>query len=245
MNSARLRRLARGWPLLAMLAAPPLLTQVPIVRAGILHLADAMRHGGLEGLALYALVYCLGALVTAPIALLSGLAGFAWGRAWGFAVALPLVTLSSTLIFGVGHQLGKTRWGASLRAHPRLRLIDAVVRADGLRIAGLLRLSPLMPQNLLSYALGTTALRTWQFALATLLGLVPATLVHVWLGSAVHDAAELLASNRRPQGPLAWVIPLAGLGVTVAVLAWIMRIARRHLQAAMSRAEAETHSTAP
>jgi uncharacterized membrane protein YdjX (TVP38/TMEM64 family) len=225
-----------------MLAAPPLLVQVPIVRAGILGLADAMRHGGVEGVGLYTLVYLVGSVLTAPIALLSGLAGFAWGRAWGFAAALPLVTLGSTAAFLLGHRLGQTRWAASLRAHPRLRLIDAVVRADGLRIATLLRLSPLMPQNLLSYALGTTALRTGQFALATCVGLVPATLVHVWLGSAVRDATELLEGRAGPRGPMAWVFPALGLAVTVVFMAFVMRLARRQLGAAMARAEAEAPS---
>ncbi len=203
-----------------------------------------MRHGGPEGLALYAAVYLVGSVLTAPIALLSGLAGFAWGRGWGFAAALPLVTLCSTAAFGVGHLLGRTRWAAPLRAHPRLRIIDTVVRADGLRIAILLRLSPLMPQNLLSYALGNTALRAWQFALATLVGLIPATVVHVWLGSAVRDATELLA-GARPQGPWAWVLPVLGLALTIAVMAWIMRIARRSLHAAMARAAAEVEGTPP
>lgn len=240
-NRSRLRTVARALPVAAMLAAPPVALQVPIVRASLIALADFLRHGGVEALGVYAAVYVVGAVLTLPMGLLSGLAGFAWGWGRGFAAALPAATLGATSAFVVGAVLSRTRWAAPLREHPRFRLIDAVVRADGLRIATLLRLSPLMPQNFLSYALGATPLKAWQFALATAVGMLPATAVQVLLGSLVHDAAELISqrnahpiSDARTWGPAA-----ALLLVTVGLVAVVMRVAKRALDKAMREARPE------
>ncbi|MBL8604687.1 MAG: TVP38/TMEM64 family protein [Myxococcales bacterium] len=196
-----------------------------------------MRHGGPAALAMYLGLYIVGSLLTAPMALLSGLAGFAWGFSWGLAAALPIATIGATSAFLGGRLLSRLGWVRARLGHPKMRLIDAVVRADGFRIAALLRLSPVMPQNLLSYALGTTPLKLWQFSASTFLGMVPATVLHVYVGSVVRDASELMSGRGGPGGAARWALPVLGLVATVAFLAMVMRLAKRQIAESMARVE--------
>ena len=78
---SRLRLVAGA---LLVLLLPLAATQLPPVRAALIALLALMRGGGAAGVAAYLGVYALGAVVTAPFALLSGMAGYAYGplRAW-------------------------------------------------------------------------------------------------------------------------------------------------------------------
>lgn len=227
-----------------MLAAPMAALQVPFVRRVVISLADYLHGGGAHALGVYALVYCIGAIFTLPMGVLSGLAGFAWGWGHGVLAALPAATLGATCAFTLGSKLALTRWVKPLREHPRFKLIDAVARTDGLRIATLLRLSPLMPQNFLSYALGATPLRAWQFAIATAVGMLPATVVQVLAGSLVHDAAELLSGRgAHPLGDVrTWGPALALVAITAGLVIVIMRAARRALETALRGATPDEKS---
>lgn len=239
MRSTRLRTFARAGLAAAMLAAPLAVMQAPTARAAVFALADAMRNGGPGAFALYAAVYALGSLLALPLWMLSGLAGFAYGFPRGVAAALPALCAGSTCAFLAGRALSRTALGAALREHPRFRPVDLVVRRDGRRVATLLRLSPAMPQNLLHFAFGATPLRARDFVASTALGLLPMTCFHVYGGSLVEHAADLLRSGRSPlRDPATLAKALAGLAVTAAMLALVMRRARSLLARAYAEASA-------
>jgi uncharacterized membrane protein YdjX (TVP38/TMEM64 family) len=95
-----------------------------------------------------------------------------------------------------------------------------------LKIVALLRLSPVFPFNVLNYALSLTRVRWRDYALASLVGMLPGTAMFVYLGSVVQLAA-------RPQGrsPLEWALFAAGLAATVTATLLVTRAARRALDA--------------
>lgn len=241
MRHARKRTFVRLLPVAVMLAAPAVLAQARSVREGVLALADAMQHRGALGVALYVFVYILAATLLTPKWILGALAGFAYGRVVGVAVALPACVLGATAASLTGRMLSHTRWGRALLDHPRVAQVNLVVRHDGRRIATLLRLSPLMPQNLLDYALGATPLRVRDLMLSALVGLFPATCVQVYVGSLVRHASELF-DTRRGGHPVTdihtWGPAALGLMITAVALVVVMRIARRALTEALAKAEA-------
>ena len=55
---------------------------------------------------------------------------------------------------------------------------------QGLKIVLLTRLSPIFPFNLLNYAFGLTDVKLWQYVLASWIGMIPGTIMYVYLGSA-------------------------------------------------------------
>lgn len=244
LDRERIRRVARAWPIAAMLAAPAVATQVPFVRHAVVSLAMTMHAGGPLGVALYVLTFCVGAVLTVPLGFFGVLAGFAWGPVRGALTAIPTATLAATLAFALGRQLAKTAVGKRWLDHPRLRMVDAVVRVDGLRIVTLLRLTPMMPQNLLHYALGATPLRARDFILATGLGLAPHLAMQGYVGSLVHDASELWSRDSASlRDPHTWVKPLLGLALTGVFIGLVTRAARKAL--AHATRHVTTGSTPP
>ncbi len=224
-----------------MLLAPWAALQAPFVRSAIVHLAARMHGGDPTAVPEYALAYCLGAMILVPKSLLSGLAGYAWGPWKGFVAALPSATLGACCSFGMGRLLARTDWARQWLEHPRFKQIDTVVRHEGLRVAILLRMSPVMPQPLLSMLLGATPMPLWQLVVSMLVGLAPATLLHTYVGSLVHSALELLAHDRLRDvltpGRLAFgALSLAG---TMLFLGLIGRVAKGALAKALAEVEVE------
>jgi rhodanese-related sulfurtransferase len=92
------------------------------------------------------------------------------------------------------------------------------VEAEGWRFVALTRLVPLIPFNLLNYALGLTRIPVVSYMLASLVCMVPGTLAYTWLG---HAGREAMAGN-----DAAIRYGLMGLALLAAV-AFVPRLLRR------------------
>jgi pyruvate/2-oxoglutarate dehydrogenase complex dihydrolipoamide dehydrogenase (E3) component len=115
--------------------------------------------------------------------------------------------------------------------------IDEAVGREGFKIVLLLRLSPVFPFNFLNYALGLTRVSFGNYALASVIGMLPATLMYVYFGSAARSLTEVAAGN--VQGGVAGRIFFwLGLVATVAVALFVTRLARKSLKAAEERTAA-------
>lgn len=222
-------RSLRLLPVLLVLALPLAATQIPPVRAALFALVDAMREGGPAGVALYFGAYAFGAVFTAPIALFSGMAGYAYGPVKGVVVALPAVTLAATTAFLVGRFVLHDRVERWTKSNQRWGAIQRAMTTHPFKIPLLLRLTVIMPQNFLSYGLSLTRVRITTFMTATFFGLVPVTIFQTYVGSLVHDATELLDGKRPPLGTWGWVATIGGLVLTVLAMALTARLARRAL----------------
>jgi uncharacterized membrane protein YdjX (TVP38/TMEM64 family) len=233
------RRLARILPLLVLLALPLLLLRVPLVRGALVSLVAFMRETSVAGVALFFGAEVIAIMLTAPIWVMSGLAGYAYGFAKGFLIAWPGVTLGACVAFLIGRvSVGKL---LSARAGEGAfwRAIDRAVRAEGLKITLLLRVTFALPQNLSTYMLSATPLSLRHFALGTFVGLFPVTMFHVYVGSSVESAAELISGGGSSRGPLAWLTLGAGLVITVAALVLTSRVARRALDKTLVETQQE------
>jgi rhodanese-related sulfurtransferase len=104
------------------------------------------------------------------------------------------------------------------KAGGRLERLIAGVEAEGWRFVALTRLAPLIPFNLLNYALGLTRIPLVQYVLASLICMAPGTVAYTWLG---HAGREAVAGN-----DAAMRYALTGLAVLAAV-AFVPRLLRR------------------
>ena len=74
---------------------------------------------------------------------------------------------------------------------PRFGALDRATHHDGFLIVLLVRLSPLFPFNLTNYGLGITAARFRDYLLASWIGMLPGTVLYVYIGTLVLDVAQL------------------------------------------------------
>jgi uncharacterized membrane protein YdjX (TVP38/TMEM64 family) len=157
-------------------------------------------------------------------------AAFAYGPVWGLAIASPASVTGATCAFLLGRTLLRDWAAQKVGASARARAIDAAVEREGLKLVLLLRLSPLFPFNLLNYVLSLTRVRPGTYILASFIGMLPATALHVYLGSLAPAAAEL-SSAAEGGGATRTMLYVVGLLATLAVVVIGTRAARRALDA--------------
>ena len=167
-------------------------------------------------------------LPTGPVAVVPG---YLWGETQGLLLVLAGACLGGVLNMFLARRFVGQRVDAFVRATPGLAALRNVIDARGFRIALALRLSPVTPYALVSYMAGLTGISYGRYALASLLGGVPWTLVYATAGSllAAQSKTVTLDADVGPAGP--W-LRLVGLAFTVIVAVWIGRAARQELAAA-------------
>ena len=161
-------------------------------------------------------------------------AGFAFGVTRGtIAVSLGSV-LGSAAAFALGRTLLRDYVQAHIQNRPRLRAIDAAVEKDGFRICLLLRLTPIMPYNLVGYVLGATPMRARDHFFASWMGMLPATALYCYIGHAARSLTEAATGVGGEGGTRRWV--LMGIGLVLALVAtlYLARTATRAVRDALA-----------
>jgi uncharacterized membrane protein YdjX (TVP38/TMEM64 family) len=189
--------------------------------------ADAARGWlvglGFEGIALFAAIYVLGAVVLAPAAVLTISAGFAYGF-WGLPIVLVAATIGASLAFLIARYAARDRVRRLLERRRKIAAIDKAIAEDGWKVAVLLRLSPLIPFPLQNYLLGITAIRFRHFVAATFVGILPGAVLFTYLGALGKAAGE--------GGPASWAFFGTGISATAIAVILVARKARAKLHEA-------------
>ncbi len=204
---------------------------------------DWVREQGAWGPVLIAGVYIVACVLFVPGSLLTLGAGFLFGVVWGTVTVSIGSVLGATAAFLVGRYLARGWIEEKVNAHPKFRAIDQAVGRQGFKIVLLTRLSPVFPFNLLNYGFGLTKVSLRDYVLASWIGMLPATVMYVYLGSAAGNLAEL-ASGKVEGGIGQQVLFGVGLAVTVVVTIFVTRIAKKALDDAIPNTEADRPSTA-
>jgi uncharacterized membrane protein YdjX (TVP38/TMEM64 family) len=193
---------------------------------------ESVRVLGAWGPVLLGAAYIPACLFLVPGLVLSLGAGVAFGVLWGTVAVSIGSTLGAAAAFLTGRTLARRWIEERVTGNPRFRAIDQAVGAQGFKIVLLLRLSPVFPFNLLNYALGLTKVSFRDYVLASWIGMLPGTVMYVYLGSAIGDLAAL-RSGKVEGGVEQKALFFLGLLATVAVTVLVTRIARQALQEAV------------
>ena len=184
---------------------------------------------GAIGPVVFIVAYAVGVVVFVPGSLLTLAGGAIFGVVAGTAYVFIAASLGACAAFLLARTVARRAIEQRIAASPRFAAIDRAVAEDGRRIVFLLRLSPVFPFSLLNYALGLTRVSFGDFAFACL-GMLPGTLLYVYLGSLVGDLAALAGGASIGRG--GWLersFFVLGLAVTAVVTVLITRTARRAL----------------
>ena len=205
--------------------------RLPIV-AWLTGFAGTLQGAGARGVALFFAAYIVATVAFLPGSVLTLVAGFAYGPLWGLAVASPASVAGATSAFLLGRTLLFPVVCRRIQAWPRAEAIRGALEREGFRIVLLLRLSPVVPFNLLNYLLGVTRIRLVQYVGASFLGMLPATAFYAYAGSLASTAVEV-ASGTGELGTGRVILSLAGIAATLLALVIVTRTARRALATAL------------
>lgn len=215
--------------LLVLVAALITVTIVFDVNRYLRDVLEWVRGLGAPGVLIFAAVYITATVLFIPGSILTLGAGFIYGVVWGSIYVSVASTLGATAAFIVGRYFARDWIAGKVAGNKRFAAIDDAVGDEGWKIVGLTRLSPVFPFNLLNYAYGLTKVSLRHYFLASWIGMMPGTVMYVYLGSLAGDLATLGAGERaRTTGE--WVLYGVGLVATVAVTIFVTRLARQALQ---------------
>jgi len=196
----------------------------------LLSVVDYVRGAGALGFILYLAIYVVATILLVPGSLLTLGAGFVYGLAGGMALVFPASMLGATLAFVLGRYFARDWVSGRVDNSKLFRAVDDVTGRNGFKIVFLLRLSPLVPFALLNYTLGLTKVRLRDYVLASATGMLPGTLLYVYLGSLITNAAQLTDRGALPDSGVAGQVAFwGGLVATVGVTVFVTRLAKRAL----------------
>jgi uncharacterized membrane protein YdjX (TVP38/TMEM64 family) len=187
---------------------------------------DWVEGLGPWGPAAFIVGYVIATVGFLPGSVLTAAGGAIFGLVWGTVYVFIGASTGACLAFLIARYLARGWVEKKIQGQPKFEAIDRAVAAEGGKIVALLRLSPVVPFNLLNYALGLTRVRFLSYALACF-AMLPGSFLYVYLGYVAKEAA----GGGGAQTVGTWVLRGIGLTATIAVTWLITQKARRALSA--------------
>ena len=191
-------------------------------------LVDWIQNQGPSGYLIYSTVFAIGTAMFFPGSIFVMGAGYIWGIAIGSIVASISLTISAVIAFLFSRYIVRDWVASKVIQIPRLDRLDAGVANSGFKFIFLIRLSPVFPFTLFNYAYGATGVKLGSYVLGTWLGMIPGTVMYVYLGSLITDIAQV-ATGQLPISEGISYYKIIGLIISVVVTIYIARYAHRTL----------------
>ena len=175
---------------------------------------------------LYVGAYALVVVAMLPAWPLTIAAGAIFGFWVGALVAFSGAVVGSSGAFLLARHGARALITKRFASSARFAALDLAIRRDGRRIVFLLRLSPLVPFNVVNYLLGLTNLRFVDY-LAASVGMTPVTVLYTYTGFVAGEALALSGQAAVPRNASYYVVLAVGLAATVLATILVTRSARR------------------
>lgn len=182
-----------------------------------------------QGRLLFVIAFVVGATLMIPgsVLFMSG------GYLFGFMEGLPLVAICTGLGAAAAYLTGRTiarDWvAAQVAESARFQALDRALEQRGVIVVVLSRLSLILPYNVLNYMYSITRISLVPYFFATLIGMLPAVALFVYLGSAAQNVEQIF-SDSRDTGPLGPVLLIGGLIAVIAASVIVQRTAAKALR---------------
>lgn len=223
-------KILMGLVILAAIALAFAAHRLPLGKM-MLDFVEWVRAQGALGAVIYIVVYIIGTILVLPATPLTVAGGFLYGAILGTLLASPASVLGAAISFIVARTFAREWVAKKINKYPRFEAIDRAVGRHGFKMVLLMRLQPIfIPFAMLNYALGLTRVRLRDYVLGSFLGMLPATALLVYVGSAIQNLTKLFHGRLPNAGVWQQVLFWGGLGATIGLVIITTRITRQALQ---------------
>jgi uncharacterized membrane protein YdjX (TVP38/TMEM64 family) len=170
------------------------------VQTTILQFLNWVEDNPILGVLAFMLVYLIATVFFIPGSILTLGAGFVFSAStnslWtgvllGTIAVFIGASFGAILSFLLGRYLFRDGFITKLtKKYTVFKAIDNALEEKGLRIMILLRLSPIIPFNVLNYVSGVTGIKFLDYCIACI-GMLPGTILYVFLGSSAGSLSEI------------------------------------------------------
>ncbi len=136
----------------------------------------------------FIVLYALGPSLLVPGAIMTLAGGLAFGTLWGSIYAVAGADIGALVAFALGRVLGRQLIERLVGA--RFRTLRERISRNGFRIILYLRIFPIIPYNALNLIAGASPIRFRDYLWASLIGLIPGTVLFAFLGNELWHPAS-------------------------------------------------------
>lgn len=155
-----------------------------------------------EGIFAFIIVYFVATILFIPGSILTLGAGFTFAMAFGLGGGVVLGLLAvflgaasgAIVAFIIGRYLLREQMLKLTKKYVIFEALESALEKNGLRIFTLLRLSPIVPFNVINYVAGVTSV-TFRDYVISLFAILPGTILYVFLGASAGSLTESAASG--------------------------------------------------
>jgi uncharacterized membrane protein YdjX (TVP38/TMEM64 family) len=134
------------------------------------------------------------AILLTPTTFIASLSGFLFGLS-SLLYVVPAYLLASLLGYALGNYLDRGRLLKSMVEVDNKQLLKNTVDSNPFWFVILCRLSPVLPFGLMNLMLPAFGVKVKEFVTAGTLGMLPRTILFVWLGSVAQDLVEVFQGS--------------------------------------------------
>jgi uncharacterized membrane protein YdjX (TVP38/TMEM64 family) len=194
------------------------------VRGDTAEVRSDVKALGVAGPLLIVALALIHSVVFYPAEIVDAAAGFVYGFFGALALMMLGWLLSGLLCFAVGRSVARPlldRWFGT----ERFERTEAAIERGGATLLLAVRLLPIVPFSLVSYAAGAARVPVWRFVWTTAVGYLPITALAVYFGTRLEG---LSLTDPLVLGSAAALLALLGIGH------WVIRRGGRPAEVADS-----------
>jgi uncharacterized membrane protein YdjX (TVP38/TMEM64 family) len=185
---------------------------------------ESISNAGASGTAIVIILLVLVAFTgMLPASLVGIIGGSLYGLANGFFISALSIVLGAWVSFFISRSMFRVFFERMFMRRAGFQLLDDEIAKGGSWLVCLLRMSPIMPFALTSYALGLSSIKQRDYMVGTLASL-PALFGYVCLGWFARDG---LRAKSMEVGYLHWTILGMGIAATAILTIYVKRLAVR------------------
>lgn len=139
---------------------------------------------------IYGLIYVAGVILVVPGLALTALAGVLFGFVKGSLIVVIASNIGCHITFLLARYLGGEFIQKRIKEDSFVDKMSGKMKDHGFMVMLYMRLLPIFPFNVINYASGLTPIKYRDYALATLIGMLPGTLVYVYLAASATNIKD-------------------------------------------------------
>lgn len=179
-------------------------------------LAMLLHQAGPWKVGVFITAHIIATAIGVPGTILVLVGGAVFGLVLGTIWSVIGATLGAIAAFGLARYLFHDWFKERFSHHPRFQGLNRMIHRQGLRCVMTIRFAPISPFNVVNFLFGLTTVRLEAYAIGTLVGIIPGTLLYTWLG-----VSGMQALQGKSLIPL--IVCLSLLALLSAIPVWVQR----------------------
>ena len=148
-----------------------------------------IKEQPLSGL-IYGAIYVAGVILFLPGLALTTLAGVLFGFVKGSLIVIIASNIGVQLAFLIARYIGRDFVTKFIKEDSFVDQMSTKMKNNGFMVMLYMRLLPVFPFNVINYASGLTPIKYKDYAIASLIGMLPGTLVYVYLAASAANIKD-------------------------------------------------------